>query len=62
MRLHLVVGSHHEDHAEQGCLATAMHAVNAIPTVLTAEPGVYDLTSIKPFVAQWTNCASSTSV
>ena len=32
------------------CLATAMHAINAIPAVLAAEPGLYDLASIAPFV------------
>lgn len=47
---HLVVGAADEDHAEQGCLATAMHAVNAIPAVLSAEPGLYDLSTITPFV------------
>ena len=36
MRLHLVIGSHGEDHAEQGCLATAMHAINAMPAVVAA--------------------------
>ena len=46
LRLHLVIGSHDEDHAEQGCLATAMHAINAIPTVIAAEPGLYDLSTI----------------
>jgi 2,4-diaminopentanoate dehydrogenase len=51
MRFHLVIGSHDEDHAEQGCLATAMHAINAIPVVLSAAPGLYDLASISPFVA-----------
>lgn len=55
LRLHLVVGAHHEDHAEQGCLATAMHAINAIPSVVAAEPGLYDLSTIAPFVAHWTN-------
>jgi len=55
MRLHLVIGSDGEDHAAQGCLATAMHAVNAIPAVVAAEPGLYDLSRIAPFVAHWTN-------
>ncbi|MDT5139033.1 MAG: hypothetical protein QOD58_3295 [Mycobacterium sp.] len=50
MRLHLVIGSHGEDHSAQGCLATAMHAINAIPAVLAAEPGLYDLASIAAFV------------
>jgi len=61
MRFHLVIGSHDEDHAEQGCLATAMHAINAIPVVLGAAPGLYDLASISPFVAHWADRATSTS-
>ncbi|BBY74293.1 hypothetical protein MPRF_11920 [Mycolicibacterium parafortuitum] len=55
MRLHLEIGSAGEDHSEQGCLATAMHAINAIPAVVAAEPGLYDLSTIAPFVAHWTN-------
>lgn len=51
LRFHLVVGSPDEDHAQQGCLATAMHAINAIPAVMAADPGVYDLSTITPFVA-----------
>ncbi|WP_264023425.1 NAD(P)H-dependent amine dehydrogenase family protein [Mycolicibacterium pyrenivorans] len=50
IRLHMVVGADGEDHSEQGCLATAMHAVNAIPAVLAAGPGLYDLSTITPFV------------
>lgn len=52
--LHLVIGGHDEDHAEQGCLATAMHAVNAIPAVIAAAPGSYDLSTIAPFEPHWT--------
>jgi 2,4-diaminopentanoate dehydrogenase len=55
LRLHLEIGSHGEDHAAQGCLATAMHAINAIPAVIAADPGLYDLSNIAPFVAHWTN-------
>jgi hypothetical protein len=55
IRVHLVIGSHDEDHAEQGCLATAMHAINAIPAVVSAAPGLYDLSTVAPFVAHWTN-------
>ncbi len=55
LRLHMVVGSHDEDHAAQGCLATAMHAINAIPAVIAAEPGLYDVSTVAPFVAHWTN-------
>lgn len=50
VRCHLLLGADGEDHAEQGCLATAMHAVNAIPAVMAAAPGPYDLSSITPFV------------
>lgn len=50
MRCHLVLGAAGQDHAEEGCLATAMHAVNAIPAVLSAEPGLRDLATVKPFV------------
>ncbi|BBX16097.1 hypothetical protein MDUV_09570 [Mycolicibacterium duvalii] len=53
LRIHLVIGSHDEDHAQQGCLATAMHAINAIPAVMAADPGAYDLSTITPFVAHW---------
>jgi hypothetical protein len=50
MRCHLVLGQSDEDHAAQGCLATAMHAINAIPAVLAASPGLHDLSTIAPFV------------
>ncbi|OBF49087.1 dihydrodipicolinate reductase [Mycobacterium sp. 852002-53434_SCH5985345] len=55
LKCHLVIGSHDQDHAKQGCLATAMHAINAIPTVMAADPGLYDVSTITPFVAHWTN-------
>ena len=59
MRLHLVIGSDGEDHAEQGCLATAMHAINAIPAVKAATPGLYDLSTIAPFTPHWANRATA---
>jgi 2,4-diaminopentanoate dehydrogenase len=59
MRMHLVIGSQGEDHAEQGCLATAMHAINAIPSVIAAAPGLYDLSTIAPFTPHWTNLADA---
>lgn len=34
------VGIHDEDHNDQGCLATAMHAVHAIAPVCAAAPGI----------------------
>jgi hypothetical protein len=39
----LELGIHGENHTEMGCLATAMHAVHAIPSVRAAGPGVLDL-------------------
>lgn len=54
MRCHLLIGDEGvEDHAELGCLATAMHAINAIPRVVAAEPGLYDLSTIPDFVGRF---------
>lgn len=50
MRCNLVLGTQGEDHTELGCLATAMHAVHAIPVVRAAPPGVFDLADIAGFV------------
>lgn len=61
MRIHLVIGSPGQDHSEQGCLATAMHAINAIPAVVAAEPGQYDLSTVAPFVAHWVTLTAATS-
>jgi hypothetical protein len=60
MHFHLLVGAHDEDHAEQGCLATAMHAINAVPAVCAADPGLFDLSTISPFVPHWTDRMIST--
>lgn len=49
MRAQLTLGTNGEDHTEMGCLATAMHAVHAIPAVLAAPPGVLDLAEIGAF-------------
>lgn len=54
MHLRLIIGADGEDHAEQGCLATAMHAVNAISVVRAAPPGLYDLATIAPW---WTSAS-----
>ena len=40
VRLTLQLSSHVGDHNHAGCLATAMHVINAIPHVCDAEPGV----------------------
>jgi hypothetical protein len=49
LRCHLMLGTDGEDHTEMGCLATAMHAVHAIPVVTAAPPGVIDLADLAPF-------------
>jgi 2,4-diaminopentanoate dehydrogenase len=43
MRCNLVLGTASENRTEMGCLATAMHAVHAIPFVVGASPGIVDL-------------------
>ena len=40
VKLELSLSSDLGDHNHAGCLATAMHIVNAIPSVVAAEPGV----------------------
>lgn len=50
MRVQLALGTQGEDHTEMGCLATAMHAVHAIPAVVSAPPGVLDLAAVSGFV------------
>src|SRR3954463_11352966 len=40
LKIELELSSHLGDHNHAGCLATAMHVVNAIPLVVAAEPGV----------------------
>jgi hypothetical protein len=46
LRCNLVLGTRGEDHTEMGCLATAMHAVHAIPAIREAAPGVFDLADL----------------
>jgi hypothetical protein len=54
LRCNLVLGTHGEDHTEMGCLATAMHAVHAIPAVRAAPPGVLDLADATGFTGRMT--------
>jgi hypothetical protein len=54
LRCNLVLGTQGEDHTEMGCLATAMHAVHAIPTVRAAAPGIIDLADTSSFVGRMT--------
>jgi hypothetical protein len=49
LRCSLVLGTKGEDHTDMGCLATAMHAVHAIPIVRAAPPGVLDLADLPAF-------------
>lgn len=46
LRCNLALGIEGEDHTEMGCLATAMHAIHAIPTVRAADPGILDLADV----------------
>jgi hypothetical protein len=50
LRCNLLLGTKGEDHTDMGCLATAMHAVHAIPRVRAAPPGLLDLADVPPFV------------
>jgi hypothetical protein len=52
LRCNLVLGTQGEDHTEMGCLATAMHAVHAIPVVRAAPPGVLDLADVAGFAGR----------
>jgi hypothetical protein len=48
IRTRVDVGIHGEVHTDQGCLATAMHAVHAVPYVIDAEPGILTLAEVPP--------------
>jgi 2,4-diaminopentanoate dehydrogenase len=52
--LHLELGlsSDRGDHNHAGCLATAMHVVNAIPHVVAAEPGVLTMLDLPVYSAR----------
>jgi 2,4-diaminopentanoate dehydrogenase len=52
LRCSLKLGIKGEDHSEMGCLATAMHAVHAIPVVRAAAPGVLDLADVQTFTGR----------
>jgi hypothetical protein len=54
LRCNLVLGTRGEDHTDMGCLATAMHAVHAIPVVRAAAPGVLDLADLPVFTGRMT--------
>ncbi|MEZ5137366.1 MAG: hypothetical protein R2711_00830 [Acidimicrobiales bacterium] len=45
------MSSDHGDHNHAGCLATAMHVINAIPAVVAAEPGVKTILDLPVYSA-----------
>ncbi|MCU1352126.1 MAG: putative Dihydrodipicolinate reductase [Acidimicrobiales bacterium] len=51
VRLELQLSSDNGDHNHAGCLATAMHVVNAIPTVVAAPPGVMTMLDLPVYSA-----------
>ncbi len=62
LRCSLDLGIHGEDHTEMGCLATAMHAVHAIPAVRAAGPGVLDLADVPTFTPTFSASPTSSGV
>lgn len=51
LKVELQLSSDHGDHNHAGCLATAMHVVNAIPHVVAAEPGVKTILNLPVYSA-----------
>ena len=52
LKVELQLSSDHGDHNHAGCLATAMHVINAIPAVVAAEPGVKTMLSLPVYSAR----------
>jgi 4-hydroxy-tetrahydrodipicolinate reductase len=52
LKLELELSSHVGDHNYAGCLATAMHVINAIPAVCEASPGVLSLLDLPVYSAR----------
>jgi 2,4-diaminopentanoate dehydrogenase len=52
LRCQMLLGIKGENHTDMGCLATAMHAVHAIPVVMAAPAGVTDLAELPPFTGK----------
>ncbi len=48
MSVKINVGIHGEDHTDQACWNTAMHAVHAVPYVVAAKPGLLSLADVPP--------------
>lgn len=51
VRSELELSSHLGDHNHAGCLATAMHVINAIPAVVAAEPGIVTMLDLPVYSA-----------
>jgi 4-hydroxy-tetrahydrodipicolinate reductase len=51
LQLELELSSDRGDHNHAGCLATAMHVVNAIPHVVAASPGVTTILDLPVYSA-----------
>ncbi len=52
VKIELELSSDVGDHNHAGCLATAMHVVNAIPHVVRAEPGVLSMLDLPVYSAR----------
>ncbi|MCB1039862.1 MAG: hypothetical protein KDA94_10090, partial [Acidimicrobiales bacterium] len=52
VHLELSLSSDRGDHNHAGCLATAMHVINAIPHVVAAEPGVKTVLDLPVYSAR----------
>jgi hypothetical protein len=52
LRIDLSLSSHVGDHNHAGCLATAMHVLNAVPHVVEADPGVLTLLDLPVYSAR----------
>lgn len=52
LKLELELSSHVGDHNYAGCLATAMHVINAIPAVCEADPGVLTFLDLPVYSAR----------
>ena len=57
VHLELGLSSPNGDHNHAGCLATAMHVLNAIPAVVAAEPGLVTMLDLPVYSADATGSA-----
>ncbi|CAN5607978.1 hypothetical protein BH24ACT4_BH24ACT4_22640 [soil metagenome] len=51
LKLELEMSSDHGDHNHAGCLATAMHVLNAVPDLVAASPGVKTILDLPVYSA-----------